>query len=203
MTETTTATEATAPESATAPAEAAAPSDRPHYLWNRTDGIPPGEQLAALRRGYGAEPGTVPGMWPFYVHLSPTGQVSRKLRAEHLALTLYGVHQQSQSRQMHWPKTRLGEALRALRLSGRYSKEAVDRRTAQCATTDDVTEFAQHLRALITMLKTLPEPQGLDYDQLVTDLADWQRSERVGRVRRQLGADYFRRESAAKPTTAR
>ncbi|NNM46440.1 type I-E CRISPR-associated protein Cse2/CasB [Knoellia koreensis] len=164
-------------------------------------GVPPGQDLAALRRGVGAEPGSIPLMWPMYTTFRPDGSVSPELRAEHHALALFGVHQQSQTSPMHRPGVRLGEALRALRESGRYSESALDRRVAQCATADSLDEFAHHLRSLVTMLKTLPQPQGLDYTALTRDFLSWQRPHGRLRVRRRLGADYFRKPGSAKPST--
>lgn len=172
---------------------------RPYY-WNRsfpTSG-PPGEDLAALRRGFAAEPGSVPEMWRFYTRLDDAGHGGIWLTAEHYALSLFGVHQQSQRSPMHRSGTRLGEALRDLRNSGRYSEEALDRRVTQCATADTLNEMARHLRSLVSMLKALPSP-GLDYNQLVQMFVAWQRPGSRPKARRQLGADYFRSPKSAAP----
>lgn len=154
---------------------------------------PPGD-LAALRRGIGGSPGAVPAIWPFYTTLSDDGRVGTRLRAEHHALSLFGLHQQSQRSSMHQRGVRLGEALRTLRNSERYSEAALDRRVAQCATAVSVDEFAYHLRGLITMLRSLP--QGLDYTRLLRAFEEWQRPHGADRVRRQIGADYFRVDKA-------
>lgn len=169
-------------------------AEGPPYYWTRfrSGDAPPGGDLAALRRGLGTNPGAEPLMWRFYCHLTDEGKIDSKLRAEHAALTLFGIHQQSQRRLMHWNGTRLGEALRTLRLSSRYSEAALDRRVAQCATADDVGEMTYHLRGLISMLKTTPDPQGLDYSLLVRDLIAWQHPDGRARVRRRWGSDYFR-----------
>lgn len=166
----------------------------PRYFWIRfaADATTPGGALSALRRGLGHEPGAAPSLWRYYTQLSGDGHVSAKLRAEHAALVLFGIHQEGQRRPMHQRGVRLGEALRALRLSGRYSEQALDRRVSQCATADDLAEMTHHLRGLISMLKTLQVPQGLDYSRLVTDLTSWQYPDGRARVRRQWGADYFR-----------
>ncbi len=175
----------------------------PRHYWERHTNAgqgftrPPGEDLAALRRGIGAEPGAAPAMWPFYTTLNDGGGVSPRLWAEHLALTLYGVHQQSQGAPMHVAGVRLGEALRVLRHCGRYSTDAVDARVTRAATATDVHELATHLRGLITMLKTVPMPQGLDYTRLYRDLVDWQSSSRAGKIRRAWGRDYFAQTSFA------
>lgn len=165
------------------------------YYWTRfgPDGerTVPGQDLAALRRGIGRGPMEAPEMWRFYCRIDDRGTVSPALRAEHAALGLFGVHQQSQLRLMHWQGVPLGQALRVLRDSGRYSEAALDRRVTQAATANDLEEMVHHLRGLVTMLKSVPTPQGLDYSRLVNDLIAWQHPDRVGRVRRDWGRHYF------------
>jgi CRISPR system Cascade subunit CasB len=178
-----------------------------HY-WDRLvddqgrwrDGAPPGEALSALRRGFDSEPGSVPGMWPFYTTLTGDGRVTASLRAEHLALAMFGLHQQSQSAPMHRADDGLGKAMARLRASERYSADAIDRRFTQAATATDLDELGHHVRGLTTMLKTIAPPQPIDYTRLFQDLCDWQRPDLVGRVRRRWGSDYFRlRSNPAEP----
>jgi CRISPR system Cascade subunit CasB len=179
----------------------------PPYYWQRyTDGTgswakgepPPGHELAALRRGLGREPGTVPAMWPYYTTLSGDGRVSAELQAEHCALALFSVHQQSQARPMHLEGIGLGTAMRALRNDEKYSAEAVDRRFAAAATATSFVEIAAHLRALVTQLRTIR--QALDYTRLVKDLRDWQYPDRIAAVRRRWGSQYF--TASEQPTPA-
>ena len=174
------------------------------FYWERYNPgkLPPGEDLAAMRQGVGREPMEIPKMWPQYTQLTSDGRLTARLRAEHTALGLFGVHQQSQRTLMHWPGVPLGDALHALRSSGRYSEDALDRRVTQAVTATDLTEVAQHLRGLISMLKTLPKPQGLDYSALVDDLTSWQHPRGAVRVRRQLGLRYFRLTTHSKETSA-
>ena len=148
-----------------------------------------GAVLAALRRGVGREPGTVPQMWPYYRELNAAGALTNRLRAEHLALTLFGVHQQSKSEPMHRRNISIGAALGVLRLSGRFSQPAVESRFAACATATSLAEASQHLRRLVTQLKVID--QGLDYTLLMRDLVAWQRPEGVGEVRRRWGMQFF------------
>src|SRR4051812_24984458 len=141
----------------------------PHYWQRHTDGegswgrkgAPPGDELAALRRGIGREPGTVAQMWPYYTRLNDRGQLTAELWAEHLALTLFAVHQQSQGRPVHRHGVSLGAAVLALRRSGKFSEEALDRRFGAAATATTVGEVAHHLRGLITQLRTVPNASGL------------------------------------------
>lgn len=171
----------------------------PHYWQRHTDGAGawtkrgpvPGEELAALRRGIGHEPGTVPQMWPYYTQLDGVGRLTDRLRAEHFALTLFAVHQQSQGRPMHRNDVGVGAVVLQLRISDKFSAEAVDRRFGAAATATSVEEVAHHLRGLITQLRSLRDVPGLDYTRLFCDLWAWHDPERRARVRRRWGGQYF------------
>ncbi len=167
------------------------------YVWEQrfhpvrrgeTGGID-GAVLAALRRGIGREPGTVPPMWPYYRELNEAGTVTRRLRAEHLTLTLFAVHQQSQLRPVHQRNVGVGTAMAALRRSDRFSAPAVERRFAAFATATSLAEASTHLRGLITQLRQVE--QGLDYTRLMHDLVTWQDPDSVGAVRRRWGMQFF------------
>ena len=166
--------------------------ETPRYFWTRfpteRQPTPRGEELAALRRGMGRLPGSVPEMWPYYVHLSQDGRIRRK----HIALSLFGLHQQSQQSLVHAPGRRIGQALADLRGSGKFSQEAVDSRVTRAATTDDMDELAYHLRGLISQLKSTKGRNTLDYTLLVRALTDWQTPGGRDRVRREWGRDYYR-----------
>lgn len=180
----------------------------PRFYWTRYLGeepgargngstVPTGADLAALRRGLGREPGTVPAMWSHYTALNAEGRVTRQLRAEHIALSLFAVHQQSQDRLMHWPTVGVGAAMRLLRKSARHQgqPEALDRRFAAAATSGSLEEVSVHLRGLVTLLRH--EGQGLDYTQLLRDLERWQQAAQQGSVRRRWGSQYFAWDDAS------
>ncbi|MFJ7996899.1 type I-E CRISPR-associated protein Cse2/CasB [Streptomyces sp. NPDC096310] len=153
----------------------------------KTSVRPPGEDLAALRSGLGRPAGTVPALWPFYT--SPVdGQVTPELEAEHAALSLYGLHQQSQSCPMHKPGVHMGTALRTLHRSGRFGEEAVDHRVAAAVHTSSVTALVHRLRGLITQLRSVQQP--LDYDRLLQDIKRWHYAESRQSVRRDWGLAY-------------
>jgi CRISPR system Cascade subunit CasB len=162
-------------------------------------GGPPGADLAAVRRGVGREPGVVPSMWPYYTTLRADGTVGIRLRAEHLALTLYAVHQQSQPTSMHSPGVGVGAAALRLRSSGKFSPEAVDRRFHAIATATTLAEVGMHLRGLVTQLRGIGQP--LDYDWLDRDLRDWQDPARQSAVRRRWGGQYYAEKPGPKKTT--
>jgi len=159
----------------------------------RSRGVPDGGDLAALRRGLGRPAGSVPQMWRFYrsVVSSPD---SPQLAAEHAALALYGLHQQSQRTPMHQPGVGLGEALRRLKACEGVSEDAVTRRFNAAATATSFDELVAHLRGLITQLrgKTI----ALDYSQLCEDLRRWNNPSGQSQVRRYWGMQYHAWHSA-------
>jgi CRISPR system Cascade subunit CasB len=175
---------------------------RAFYWQQHTDGNgswlsgsdgPPGEDLAALRRGIGRPAGSVPQMWRYYTTLNQRGLLTAELAAEHVALTLFAVHQQSQARPAHQTGVGFGVAARALQASGKFSEEAVDRRFAAAATATSLPEVAAHLRGLVTQLRGV---HSLDYTGLFHDLRGWQTPESRGRIRRRWGSQYFAASSA-------
>jgi CRISPR system Cascade subunit CasB len=176
----------------------------PHYWQRFSEGrMPDGADLAALRRGIDREPGTVPAMWPFYTCLTEDGRRTRELLAEHLALTLFAVHQQSKPQLMHAEKVGLGSAVLALKdphNAKSFSPEAVDRRFGAAATATSIAELAVHLRGLITRLRGIAQP--LDYTLLTRDLRDWQNPDRAPAVRRRWGGQYFAPPRRDKDATA-
>ncbi|MGW1110861.1 type I-E CRISPR-associated protein Cse2/CasB [Streptomyces albidoflavus] len=169
----------TSPLSAPVPGQRASSLPRPYWSgradeqgqWRTRAGEslrPPGEDLSALRAGLGKKAFTEPRLWQYYT--TPTdGRVTLELEAEHAALALYGLHQQSQEQPMHRQGVRTGRALRALHQ--RYSEEATDRRVAQAVGATSAAAFAYRLRALVTQLRSIGQP--LDYDQLMQDLLRW------------------------------
>jgi CRISPR system Cascade subunit CasB len=147
----------------------------------------PGEDLAALRSGLGRPAGTVPALWRFYTSPSD-GHVTPELEAEHAALALYGLHQQSLSRPMHKRGVKVGTALRTLHRSDRFSEEAVDRRVAAAVHTTSVSALVYRLRGLVTQLRAVEQP--LDYDRLLQDITRWHYPESRQSVRREWGLAY-------------
>jgi CRISPR type I-E-associated protein CasB/Cse2 len=164
-----------------------------HPRTGRPLGPPPGEDLAALRAGVGREAGEVPRMWRFYTcpiddRLAQRGQVSLEQRAEHAALALYGLHQQSKKISMHQPKVPLGKALHRLRVSDRFSAQAVDARVNAAATTTSPAALLMRLRGLIDQLRVISQP--LDYDALTQLIEDWHYEDGRRRARRRWAVEY-------------
>lgn len=159
--------------------------------WDKGASLPPGHELAQLRRGLGRAPGSVPGMWPLYTELTGSGSVTRRLLAEHISLGLFGLHQQSGQKLVHTRGSSVGAAAAALKRSGRYSEDAVDRRLVACASSATVENLSVHLRGLVQQLAVAKQP--LDYDRLLDDLVRWQSPQGAGQVRRRWGGDYYAR----------
>lgn len=157
-----------------------------------------GAELAALRRGINKEAGTIPAMWRFYTTLTADGRRTNSLIAEHLALTLYAVHQQSRANPMHRPGIGLGSAIRSLAASEKTSEPAVDKKFSAAATSAIADELGLHLRGLITRLRDIGQP--LDYTLLFRDLRDWPNVDRQAAIRRRWGAQYFVHVKSDNPT---
>jgi CRISPR system Cascade subunit CasB len=128
-------------------------------------------------------------MWRYYTRLNAQGHQTAALEAEHLALTLFAIHQQSKAKPMHRVGDGLGTAVLALRNDSSSSPEAVDRRFAAAATATSLAEIGMHLRGLISQLRRIDQP--LDYTLLMRDLAGWQDPDRRARTRRRWGGQYF------------
>lgn len=159
-----------------------------------TTSPPPGEELAALRAGLGRQAGEVPALWPYYRavvkdELARRGIPSAGQRAEHAALALYGLHQQSKSTPMHVPGASFGVAIRELHRSGKFSEEAVNRRVSIAAQSPTVNALLTHVRGLVSQLRTIDRP--VDYTKLLTDIYHWNWSRSQVRVRRRWGTEYF------------
>ncbi|MHC0429818.1 type I-E CRISPR-associated protein Cse2/CasB [Streptomyces sp. O3] len=192
-----------APGSTTSGSSSQKPGTHGPYFWQqlvndkgqwRTDPVshaqrkPAGEDLAVFRAGLDRRAGEVLPLFRYYA--TPTdGKSTVELEAEHAALALYGLHQQSTSHPMHKPGVSLGTALLGLRRSGRFSEEAVDRRVEAAANTTSVDALRYRLRGLVTQLRVVGQP--LDYSRLVRDINRWHRPSSRQIVRRRWGLDYY------------
>lgn len=162
--------------------------------WRQDDRIPPGEDLAVLRTGLNRPAGSAIALVPFYTcpiddYLARRGKVSDEQVAEHVALSLFGLHQQGHRSPMHKPGLSIGRALRRLRQSGKFGEEALDRRVTATVNTTSVSAFAYRLRGLVEQLRSQAIP--VDYDLLLRDVHYWHRSDGRHLVRRYWGLAYF------------
>ncbi|MFJ9380548.1 type I-E CRISPR-associated protein Cse2/CasB [Streptomyces sp. NPDC101455] len=169
--------------STTAPHEPPdAESVRPYWAGFDPEQADAGADLAALRSGAGRQAGTAPAMWPFYrtpisTRLRTQGVLTRGLVAEHDALVVFGIHQQGRNTPMHAPGISPGRACRQLcAQDAGADRVAVERRFGALLTSADTGELAQHLRALVPMLRRARIE--LDYDVLHHALRHWDEPQR-------------------------
>ncbi len=162
--------------------------------------------LARLRRAITAQPGADPLVWAETLADFPENlqgrrdEVSRHERAAHAAVTLYALHQQSQSQPMHSSGQTFGGAVRLLGVKI-GNDEAVLRRFHTVATASSMAETLHHARGLITQLRGASIP--LDYATFAVNLSELQRPTRADRVRLVWGREYYRdRRSDTQPAAA-
>jgi len=162
------------------------------YRRNQSTGV---SDLAALRRAAVAAPGSDPRVWELTlagldVPAGTSDEPTRDERAAHAALTLYAVHQQSQSKPMHQAGHGLGRSVRALVLPDRSNEKAVRRRFEALGTASTFAELMDHARGLVRQLRSAGVP--LDYGRLADDLAVLQDPAAAAGVRLRWGREYHR-----------
>lgn len=155
-------------------------------------------RLARLRRAVTSAPGSDPDVWADTVGALPErlshgshaeNEPTDYERAAHEAITLYALHQQSQSTAVHRQDISLGSAARRLvRATGR--DDAIRSRFQAIATAESATGVLYHLRALVTLLRSEGIP--LDYAQLAVDLRQLHEGTRADQVRLRWGRDFHR-----------
>lgn len=171
-------------------------------------------QLAELRRAATQMPGAYAPVWQLEFESMPDSLVGRNVRetvptsgewAVHLALTLYAVHQQSQTVGMHQQggDYTLGSAVRRLVSLNpeRYSnlrQGEPPRRFAALVSAASMAEIAHYLRQTVQLLRASSLP--LDYGRLACDVFDLQNPYRADGVRLAWGRD-FTRHVAEEPTS--
>ena len=156
--------------------------------------------LARLRRGVGKAPGAIHDILEFtladeFVRSTAGDEPTREEIAAHACMTLYALHQQSQSERMHQRGYGMGRSIRALTPKDPTDKPAVLKRFQVLGTADSLEELLHHTRGMIQLLRSNRIP--LDYGLLADELVRWQRSDGPNQVRLQWGRDFYR---AAKPT---
>ncbi|MGN1197163.1 MAG: type I-E CRISPR-associated protein Cse2/CasB [Acetatifactor sp.] len=161
-------------------------------------------ELAKIRRGVGMMPGENPDLYGFFLQDMPEefwsqkGDITKEEWACYLAITLYSLHQQSNSTKLHNMHTdkqeSLGSALRKLaRIKGDdNARERLLKRLQTIITSKDMNEFSYHLKGVITLLRNDGIP--LNYAEFAQDIYDFQFEESKNKVGLRWGQDYFRKE---------
>ncbi|GAA4898990.1 type I-E CRISPR-associated protein Cse2/CasB [Streptomonospora salina] len=177
------------------------------YLQDRSDAV---ATLAQLRRGAGKTVAEVPELWGltlddrFYTRAprvpdADTGGDPAE-EAAHVALTLYGVHQQSRREdRMHQRGRDLGGAVRRLMPPGDID-EPVRRRFVQAGTAHDLPSLAYRLREIVVLLRR--EAVALDYGLLADRIHRFQQPGGRTTVRAAWGRAFHAASAAAVPADA-
>lgn len=172
------------------------------YRRNQSSGL---ADLAALRRANAAAPGSDPRVWELTVAgldvpAGASDEPTDDERAAHAALTLYAIHQQSQTASMHRADYGLGRSVRALVLPDKSNEKAVRRRFEALGTASTFAELMEHARGLVRQLRSAAVP--LDYGRLADDLVALQATATAAGVRLRWGREYHRARTVDAAMTA-
>ena len=159
-------------------------------------------ELAELRRGVGRAPGELPALWGAFLTDFPEewygyrGEPSREEWAVYTALTMFALHQQGNDFRTKWMDTddrRFGQAVRMLAPTNDDSDEALNRvrnRFNIIATSANIRELANHLRAMIHFLRDANI--AFDYADLAVDLYRFMSPISAPQVKLKWGQDFYR-----------
>ena len=148
--------------------------------------------LARLRQAVDEAPGVNPDVWQTVLEILPEqfigsrDQPTKGEWAAHLALTLYGVHQQGNNTPMHEPGVTFGTAM------GRLMRERPSAKSRYDALLS-ASHFAgrrNYLRSLTGLLSTDGIP--VDHGRLALDLFRLQSADHKNSVVRVWGRDFYR-----------
>ena len=177
-------------------------------LWKET---PSARALRAQLRGaLSREAGSVPELWdltldgrPGYLGDEPT----RGEKAVHGALTLWALHQGSNTRPMHDTSDRPRSFVSAIRIvaegqSGdkRAEEAAIYRRFSAAVQAPTFEGLLVHLRSLVAQLEAAEIP--CDYAGLAADLFTWQNPRYRTSVMRNWGRQFARTTQSYDPDVA-
>ena len=156
-------------------------------------------KLARLRRGVGKVPGELPELWGIFLCdipdelLSKNGVPTPAEWAIYLSLTLFAVHQQSNSDSVHAENKSIGKAAAGL-LDEKTDeeRERVLRRLGPILTAKAMPEFSHHLRCFVEILRA--KNIRLDYVRLAKDIYDFQFEESRKKVQLLWAQDFYYNE---------
>lgn len=148
--------------------------------------------LARLRQAVDEAPGVNPDVWQIVLEILPEQFIGSRDEptkgewAAHLALTLYGVHQQGNTRPMHELGISFGTAM------GRLMRERPSAKSRYDAllTASHFAGRRNYLRSLTGLLSTDGIP--VDHGRLALDLFRLQSADDKNSVVRVWGRDFYR-----------
>lgn len=129
--------------------------------------------LAALRRGLGRPPGSVPELCRYVVPWAPTDGPSWHEDIYYLVAALFALHQGSWPPGVAQGPTNLGASFRRLAETSR--SESVEKRFVALLSVHP-DDLPAHLRHAVSLLKAHDVP--VDWAQLLHDLRDWGHEDR-------------------------
>ena len=136
--------------------------------------------LAALRRGLGQKPGTIPDMYRYVIPHLPENPPKWQEQSYYLIAALFASHPVSTD------KGNLGTHLAKARTDG--NEDALERRfTALLSAHQD--DLPNYLRQTISLLKSKEIP--VNWDQLLSDLQWWSHSEYGDIVRKRWATAFW------------
>lgn len=152
--------------------------------------------LANLRRGAGKTPGELPEIWGIFLNgipdemLSRNGEPTKAEWAIYIALTMFALHQQGNSVNVHQDGTSFGRAVAMLMNEQTDDeRERVLRRFGPAVTANDMYALSHHMRCLIELMRN--KGIKLDYVMLAKDIYDYQFSEGKKKVQLRWGQDFY------------
>lgn len=161
-------------------------------------------ELAELRRGVGHAPGEIPALWGTFLEDFPedicndpkkSKQRARMEWAVYTALTLFALHQQGKDFHTEWMDAsdrRFGQAVRKLAPSNDDSDDNLNRirnRFNIIATSANIRELANHLRAMIHILRDADI--AFDYADFAADLYCFMSPVLVNEIKLKWGRDFY------------
>lgn len=148
--------------------------------------------LAALRRAVGREPGEMPEVWALTDVPGPTRQEDPTADewAVHIALCLYGLHQQGRSQPAHEPGRPFAQAVRSL-TGDQAENSPVWRRFTAALLADDIEAMREHLLGIVGQMRSAKAYTPFDYAGLADDLDRIQHPEAVPAVRLRWQRDFY------------
>lgn len=160
--------------------------------------------LARIRRAAGKPIQAVPDLWgltgteALYDQIKDPVRLERAENAVHIAVTLFALHQQSlRDKPMHVTNgPGLGRAVRDL-MAPDVIDESIRRRFVRVGTATSLTQLAQRLRDVVTLLHNEAKP--LDYAALAEQIYRWQHPVERGAVQREWGRSFHTGPRPANP----
>ena len=146
--------------------------------------------LAALRRGLGKPPGTVPEM---YRHVEPyLGDARRpQTDAAYLVASLFGLHSVPWKPPENAPwNTSFGWTMRRIRVRGDGSDDEGVNRRFEAALSCEGEALSTHLRQLLSLLHSRDATAPVDWERFFWDIVDWERIDR--RAQRRWAEAFWR-----------